>query len=87
MSKSTNEEYKKIFDESYPTLELLSDYNGNKNYITVRCKIHDYIFDTKPNWLKQGSGCQKCYDDRRGDSCRKTTEQFVNEAKLIHCDK
>lgn len=85
--KFTNEEYLKIFNESYPTLELLSEYNGDKKYITVRCKIHDYIFNTKPNWLKQGQGCQKCYNDRRGNSSRRTTESFIENAKKIHGDK
>ena len=35
----TPEEYKDIFKEKYPNYELLSDYNGDKNYIKVRCKI------------------------------------------------
>ena len=85
--KISIEEYKAIFTESYPTLELLSDYNGNKNYITVRCKIHDYIFKTKPNWLKSGQGCQKCYDERRGNSTRKSLKTFIEESKSIHGDK
>lgn len=85
--KFTNEEYVKIFNDSYPTLELLSEYNGDKKYITVRCKIHDYIFNTKPNWLKHGQGCQKCYNDRRGNSLRKTTQSFIEDAKKIHGGK
>ena len=85
--KFSKEEYKKIFNESYTTLELLSDYNGDKNYITVRCKIHDYVFNTKPNWLKHGQGCQKCYNDRRGNTTRKTTQQFISDCKKIHGDK
>ncbi|MBR6515281.1 MAG: hypothetical protein IKT40_00350, partial [Bacilli bacterium] len=85
--KLTTDEYIKIFNESYPTLELLSEYNGNKNYITVRCKIHDYVFNTKPNWLKKGSGCVKCYNDRRSNSQRLTKEQFIERAINIHGDK
>jgi hypothetical protein len=85
--KYSNDEYIKIFNESYPTLELLSEYNGDKKYITVRCKIHDYIFNTKPNWLKKGQGCQKCYDDRRGNYSRKTTQLFIEDAKKVHGDK
>ncbi len=85
--KYSKEEYQKNFVNFYPTLELLSEYNGDKKYITVRCKIHDYIFNTKPNWLKQGQGCQKCYDDRRGNSLRKTTKEFIEDAKKIHGEK
>ena len=34
--KITNEEYQKKFVELYPTLELLSEYQGDKKYITVK---------------------------------------------------
>lgn len=85
--KYNNEEYKQLFNDWYPTLELLSEYQGDKEYITVRCKIHDYTFNIKPNWLKHGNGCQKCYDERRGNSTRKTTQQFIDDAKKIHGDK
>ena len=80
----SKEEYVEIFKQRYPTLELLSEYNGDKNYITVRCIIHDYIFNTKPNWLKHGQGCQKCYNDRRGKGQMITTEQFIEKAKKVH---
>ena len=85
--KFTHEEYVQNFNKFYPTLELLSEYNGDKNYIQVKCRLHDYIFQTKPNWLKQGRGCQKCYDDRRGSSMRKTKEHFIIEAQEIHGNK
>lgn len=85
--KFTPEEYKKIFDEQYPNYELLSEYLGDKKYITVRCKLDGNIWKTKPNWLKHGAGCQKCYDRRRGNTLKKTTEQFINDAKKVHGDK
>ena len=34
----TPQEYKERFNTLYPDYELLSDYNGDKNYIEVRCK-------------------------------------------------
>ena len=83
----SKEEYINIFNTLYPTLELLSEYNGNKNYIMVRCIIHDYIFQTKPNWLKSGSGCQKCYNDRRGLLRRKEINVFIRESQVLHNDK
>ena len=85
--KYSNDDYKQIFVDWYPTLELLSEYKGDKEYITVRCKKHNYVFNTKPNWLKHGSGCQKCYDERRGHTTRKTTQQFIDDAQKVHGDK
>ena len=71
----------------HPNLEVLSEYNGNKNYVTVRCKIHDHTFDTKPNWLNRGQGCQKCYDERRGASTRKTLQDYIDTVTEIHNGK
>jgi hypothetical protein len=88
MSKRlTTEEFKLQLSKEHPELELLSDYNGNKNYITVKCVKHDYIFNTKPNWLHAGTGCQKCYDERRGESLRKSVDTFIEESRKIHNDK
>lgn len=85
--KLTTEGFKEQLVNEHPELELLSEYNGNKNYVTVRCLVHDYIFNTKPNWLHGGCGCQKCYDERRGNTLRKNREQFIEEAKQVHGDK
>ena len=85
--KLTQEEFKNQLLNEHPELELLSKYDGNKKFITVRCTKHDYTFKTKPNWLHRGCGCKKCYDERRGDSTRKTTEEFIKDARLVHGDK
>jgi len=83
----TRDEFIEQLAKEHPELELLSDYNGNKNYVTVRCKKHDYTFKTKPNWLHKGTGCQKCYDDRRGEAHRKSLEQVINEFRQVHGNK
>ena len=85
--KITPQEYKERFNILYPDYELLSDYNGDKNYIEVKCKKDGNIWKTKPNWLKKGVGCQKCYNKRRGDTLRKSNEEFIQQAKEIHGDK
>ena len=85
--KFSKEEYVDIFKQRYPTLDLLSEYNGDKNYITVKCKIHDYVFNTKPNWLKHGQGCKKCYDEKRSKKQLITTEEFIERARKVHGDK
>lgn len=83
----TPEEYNDIFKENYPNYELLSVYNGDKNYITVKCKIDGYVWETKPNWLKQGARCQKCYNKNRGEATRIGIKDFIAKSNIIHNNK
>lgn len=83
----TSQEYKERFSILYPDYELLSDYNGDKNYIEVRCKKDSNVWKTKPNWLKHGAGCQLCYNRRRGDILRKSNDEFIQQAKELHGNK
>lgn len=85
--KLTHEEFIEKLKLENPTIEVLTKYNGNKNYITVKCKIDGTIWNTKPNWLKAGRGCQTCYNNRRGLSRLKNTDVFIEQAKQIHGDK
>ena len=85
--KLTHEEFIEKLKLENPTIEVLTKYNGNKNYITVKCKIDGTIWNTKPNWLKAGRGCQTCYNNRRGLSRLKNTDVFIEQAKQIHNDK
>ena len=83
----TTEEFKLKLAQENPTVELLSEYNGNKNYITVRCKIDGNIWKTKPNWLKRGSRCLVCYHKLNGEIRRNTLEYFISKANEIHGDR
>jgi hypothetical protein len=58
-----------------------TDYNGALEYSTVRCRKHG-IFNIKPNWLLNGQGCGKCFEDIRGMALRSNTKDFVNKAML-----
>ena len=59
-SKMKNSEFIRRLSNEHPNLECLSTYIGDKEYITVKCKIHNHTFRTKPNWLHQGHGCPIC---------------------------
>lgn len=85
--KLSHEEYIQKLAIENPTIELLSQYNGNKQYITVKCKIDSTIWKTKPNWLKAGKGCQTCYNNRRGKTRVKGIEKFIEEARAVHGNK
>ena len=83
----TTEQFKNQLKKEHPNLELISEYNGNKKDVIVKCKIHNYSFHTTPNRLHAGNGCKLCYDDRRGDKTRKPLEQLKEEIRLVHGDK
>ena len=85
--KLTHDEFIAKLAKENPTIEVLSPYMGNKQYITVRCKIDGTVWQTKPNWLKAGKGCQTCYDNRRGKNRVKSLEKFIEEAREVHGDK
>lgn len=85
--RKTTEEFREELSKLFPNLELIGEYNGDKQYLTVRCKIHDYTFKTKPNWLRHGAGCQKCYDDRRGEKTRNSLEKVIEMARKVHGNK
>lgn len=83
----TKEEFVRQLEKEHPNLELLGDYNGNKNYVTVRCKLHNYVYKTKPNWLHRGCDCQKCYDERRGEKRAKDLAKVISDFRKVHGDK
>jgi len=58
----------------------LVDYTGNKTKVKIICPIHGE-FEQRPDLHLSGKGCYKC------GIIKKTTEDFISEAKLIHGDK
>ena len=58
----------------------LVDYKCNKLKVIFICKSHGKFLQTPSNYLS-GNGCPKCV------GLNKTTEEFINEVKLIHGDK
>lgn len=86
-NRLTKEQYAEIFNKSYPNYELLSDYNGDKNEIKVKCKIDGHVWTTTPKRLRGGEGCKICYDSRRGNTTRLNKEKFIEKAKQKHGDK
>lgn len=86
-NKITHDEFVKIIGKSHPNLTILSEYKGDKEYIEVKCNTHNYIFMTKPNWLKQGRNCKFCAKEKSSLKRRKTIPQLLYEFNQIHCGK
>ncbi len=58
-------------------------YIQNKSKVIITCPEHG-DFTIKPNSHLLGQGCPKCGIISRANKQRKTTAQFIKEAKLIH---
>lgn len=85
--RKTHDEFVSEMEQTHPNLEVLGNYNGDKEYILVRCKIHNHTFNSKPNWLHHGSNCQLCYNERRGNTLRKPIHQLLVEMNNKHNGK
>ena len=62
------------------------EYIIGKEKIIIRCPIHG-DFEMTPHDHLAGYGCPKCGNLKKGDKKRKTTDQFIQEAKKIHGDE
>jgi len=70
--EKANKKHNNIYDYS------LVDYKSSKDKIKIVCKNHGEFEQTPAKHLI-GRGCQKC-----GGSNKKTTKEFIVEAKRIH---
>ncbi|MDR0676882.1 MAG: DUF723 domain-containing protein, partial [Elusimicrobiota bacterium] len=75
-----SEDIKNKFGDIYDFSQ--SKYTGINNKIKVICKKCGYEFYPSPGNLKSGHGCPNCYGN-----VKKTTEQFIKEAREVHGDK
>jgi very-short-patch-repair endonuclease len=61
-------------------------YNGIYDKIIIICKEHGEFLQT-PSGHIRGTGCQKCYDERRSSESRFTKEEIIQKAIKVHGDK
>ena len=84
MGKISKEEwikrFKKVHNDKYDY--SLVDYKNNNTKIKIKCNKCGKIFKQRPSDHAYGHGCPYCYGTHR-----KTTEQFIDEAKKVHGDK
>ena len=83
MGKKTTEEFireaKKAHGDKYDYSS--TEYNGNKIKVKIGCPIHGE-FEQTPDSHLRGAGCPKC-----SGNAKKTTEDFIKEAKAVHGDR
>ena len=70
---------KELYGDKYDYSKV--EYKGNKDKVCVICREHGEFWVTPNNHLR-GSECPACYG-----TPKKTTEQFIAEARRVHGDK
>jgi very-short-patch-repair endonuclease len=75
---------KEIHGDKYDYSKV--EYVNNNTDICVICPIHGEVWQTPANHLKN-SGCRYCSCEKTHLAQKKTTEQFIKEARAIHGDK
>ena len=74
------EKAKNKYNEQYDY--SLVEYINNRTKVKIKCNSCGNIFEMQPANHLKGQGClEYC------PTAKKTTEQFIEEAKLIHEDK
>ena len=73
-----------IYGDKYDYSKV--EYKSAKDKIKIICKKHREFLQT-PNGHLNGKGCRECSTEINSDKQRKTTIQFIEDAKKIHGDK
>ena len=63
LAKPTTEEYKEQIKNK--PFEVLEEYKGSLTKIKHQCHTCDYIWNVKPNQIKNGHGCPGCSNEQR----------------------
>lgn len=61
----------------------LIKYEKSKKKVKIVCPIHGVFLQTPDNHINGGKGCKECFYDSK----RRTTEDFILEARKIHGNK
>jgi len=77
------EKAKKLYGEDHYDYSNTVYVKSNLK-VKIRCKKHDYLFESIPNNHLRNYGCYKCGLERIGAKRRKTTQDFVERSKKVH---
>jgi len=86
--KRTQDEYisiiKSVHGDRYDLSEI--NYKNSTSDVTPICNKHGKFVINARKFLL-GHGCQKCYDERRGNSLRYSLNEVIEMCKAAHGDK
>lgn len=63
------------------------NYKNIDTKVTIGCPIHGFFEQVPYSHIRMGYGCEKCGYDMTGNKLRKSKEEFIKEARLVHGDK
>lgn len=86
--KFTAEEFieksRKIHGDKYDYSKV--EYVNSQTKVCIICPEHGEFWQM-PNSHLRGFGCAKCAKKKLGETLKKTTEQFIEEASIVHDGK
>lgn len=86
--KLTTEEFikkaREVHGNKYDYSKVI--YNGLHKKVCIVCPEHGEFWQEAGSHLK-GRGCPICWYKKNGNSCRKSLEVFIEQARKIHGDK
>lgn len=91
----SNEDLDRFLIENNIPIIRIGNYIRSKDKIDFKCLICNHIWPTRPNGIKQGNRCPECnkermrleYKQELKNLRRKSKEQFIIEANIIHKNK
>lgn len=82
----SREEFTKELKEIAPNLELISQYDGARRYVIVKCKNCGNEWKALPTNLLKGRNCPECAKIVRADKKRRTENEFQELLSTLHPD-
>ncbi len=74
-----------VHNDKYDYSKIKEQFKS-KDKICIICPIHGEFFQRASEHIS-GAGCKKCANEKLSNRKKKTTEQFIEEARKIHGDK
>ena len=87
--RKTLEEVKRDFRKKWGDrydYSQITEYKNNKQQLPIVCRKHG-AFPMSANDHLRGHGCPKCADEKTGNRCRMTIEEFLLRSKEIYGDR
>ena len=78
------EEARRVHGDRYGYAKTV--YRAKESKVIITCPRHGEFEQLANNHLR-GAGCPECYEERRGDTLRLTTEDFISKAREAHGDR
>ena len=80
------EKAKKIHGDKYDYSKVDLEHRDEKGRVIIICPKHGEFLQ-RPHSHTHGSGCKKCWEEKKCKNLFSNTKEFVEKAKKVHGDK